>query len=249
MRFLLAFCFGILHKLIGNRRRAPHNKQKTVSVSRSTAPLKPEKTGQAQPDALLPFGYKNSWLCIPNSTPQEVMSRLDCEGVKPCTWERGLAEAEEDQQVFVSPCLDGFVLVIGLSGLEKKQLDRLAAGFEELQYFATHRTVGYQSWARYQAGQLERGYTYLGERGEVLWDEGPLTAEEIALGAMKFPRGHTENDWEHIVPPTEETVLDLAAAWGGCTVFRQTVPRVSGVFMPLTYKIADLRRGGNEPHF
>ena len=212
MRTLVFFVFGALCNFVWDKWKDISRRWR---AARTRPPAGSQETAeQERPDVPLPFGYKNGWLCIRSSSPQEVMSRLGCEGVKPCTWARGLSEAGEERQVFVSPRLDGFVLVIGLLGLEEKQLNRLAAEFEELQYFGTHRTVEYQSWARYQAGQLERGYAYLGERGEVLWDEGPLTAEEVALGAMKFPRGNAEKDWEHSVPPTEETVLDLAAAWG-----------------------------------
>ena len=212
MRTLVFFVFGALCNFVWDKWKDISRRWR---AARTRPPAGSQETAEPErPDVPLPIGYKNGWLCIRSSSPQEVMSRLGCEGVKPCTWARGLSEAGEERQVFVSPRLDGFVLVIGLLGLEEKQLNRLAAEFEELQYFGTHRTVEYQSWARYQAGQLERGYAYLGERGEVLWDEGPLTAEEVALGAMKFPRGDAEKDWEHSVPPTEETVLDLAAAWG-----------------------------------
>lgn len=212
MRLLLLFGFAALCRSLWDR-------WKKILKKWRAARTRPAKWPQGdvereEPDVPQPFGYKSGWLCVRSNDPVQVMSRLGCKHQERATWKLGLEKAGREQMVFVSPCLDGFILVIGLLGLEKEQLDCFASGFEELQYFGSHRVVDYCGWARYQAGHLVRGYAYLGERGEVLWDEGPLTAEEVALGAEEFPRAGKEIDWEYAGFPTEETVLDLAAAWG-----------------------------------
>ena len=55
----------------------------------------------------------------------------------------------------------------------------------------------------------------------MLWDEGPLTPEEIALGAERFPTKGEDCDRDDVDFPDEETVLSLAAAWGVDTSFSE----------------------------
>ena len=111
--------------------------------------------------------------------------------------------------MFVSPCLDGFVLVIGLPRFPEQGL---AGAFRQVQAFATHRVTEYHAWARWDSGTLERMYVYDGSRGVVTVQTGELTAQEIALGFGRFPQKGREDRCE--ANPTEEDVLDLAAAWG-----------------------------------
>jgi hypothetical protein len=68
----------------------------------------------------------------------------------------------------------------------------------EVQFFATHRVTEAHSWARARPSGLERAYGYVGETGETVMDEGPRTAEELALDPDI---------------PDEEDVMALAAAW------------------------------------
>lgn len=167
----------------------------------------------AVPEQPIPFGYKISWLCIQSEEPQTVMSALGLNGV-PCGWTAGLERAGEDGAVFVSPVLDGFVLVIGWMTEDLDELTALTENVPSLQYYASHRMVDYYAWASFRAGELFRAYAYSGEEDEVLWDKGTLTAEEIALGGERFQRQDEEPDWDSVEYPDEETVLSLAAAWG-----------------------------------
>ena len=130
--------------------------------------------------------------------------------IRRANWQTGLqAAAEEANCVFVSPCLDGFVLVIGLPRFPEQGL---AGAFRQVQAFATHRVTEYHAWARWDSGTLERMYVYDGSRGVVTVQTGELTAQEIALGFGRFPQKGREDRCE--ANPTEEDVLDLAAAWG-----------------------------------
>lgn len=120
--------------------------------------------------------------------------------------------------IFVSPSLDGWVLVVGWFAEDLADLLAVARTFPRFQYFASHRVSDYYVWARFEGGALLRAYAFAGDDG-VFWDEGELTPEEAALGGARFPRKGSEPDWDTTEFPDEETVLALAAAWGVDTGF------------------------------
>lgn len=195
--------------------------KRTEKPDQAAAAVQPAQDSLT-PDTPIPFGYKTGWLCIRSDDPERVMEVLDVQDKRICNWSVGLEKAGENETVFVSPVLNGFILVIGVLEPRPEQLKQWAAGFSELQYFGTHRVVDYHSWARYQDGVLVRGYTFLGEAGEVTWEEGMPSPEELALGAERFPKAGEEIEWESSEFPDEETVLSLAAAWGIDTRFDKT---------------------------
>ena len=82
--------------------------------------------------------------------------------------------------------------------------------FPEVQYFASYRVSSAYCWARYVDGACVRAHRM--EEDEVLWDEGDLTPEELALGFDRFPHAGREHGGRQF--PDEESVLDIAAAWG-----------------------------------
>lgn len=122
--------------------------------------------------------------------------------------------------MFVSPCLDGFLLAVGGEDGPPGFLEGLGGAFSQVQFFATHRVTEYHHWGKYAGGTLVRDYCYCGESGEVLRDEGDWTAEEIALGFGRFPRKGREEACEDF--PGEKDVLDIAAAWGVDPRFEKT---------------------------
>lgn len=185
----------------------------TASARRRTDP----PPLMAQPDSPRPFGYCTSWLAI-KDTPPETVAALLGDFRQTATWATGLAQVEAGEGLFVSPDLDGWVLVVGYYANEDASLVGLAARFPEVQYFCTHRVTEYHRWARYQAGRLVRDYCWCGERGDVLRDEGAWTPQEQALGFDAFPR--LGEDWAACQRlPDEEDVLSIAAAWGVDTTF------------------------------
>ena len=110
------------------------------------------------PDRPLPFGYKTIWMAAASQDPQQVIRALGGRDIRRANWQTGLqAAAEEANCVFVSPCLDGFVLVIGLPRFPEQGL---AGAFRQVQAFATHRVTEYHAWARWDSGTLERMYVY-----------------------------------------------------------------------------------------
>ena len=70
-------------------------------------------------------------------------------------------------------------------------------------------------WVRFTGGKLIRSYYYLGESGEVYWNEGELTSEEKDLGMTFLPcEDMEEDDWENVTFPDEDIVDQLADKWG-----------------------------------
>lgn len=177
----------------------------------------------AEADAPQPFGYKCCWLALRCPSPEEAAEGLGLAPGLPANWETGLPCAWEEGRIFLSPCLDGYVLAVGVDALDERReaLARLAARFPEVQYFGTHRVAEYHCWARYAGGALERGYCYVGERGEATWDAGAMTDAERELGFEAFPKGGEAADWDSAAFPDEEDVLRLAAAWGVDPLFRE----------------------------
>ena len=172
-----------------------------------------------EPDFPCPFGYKISWYAIKNETPQSIVEKLKLKVIGESNWQNGIDRVHNLQNsAFVSPPLDDYVLVIGISPDDEHEIvKKHALSFKELQYFGTHRVVEYHAWAKFIDGKIIRSYCYVGESGEVTWCEGDITFEEKSLGFDKFPSSTEEtfsDEFDYGNLPNEENVLDIAKAWG-----------------------------------
>jgi hypothetical protein len=58
---------------------------------------------------------------------------------------------------------------------------------------------------RAEEGRVTRCFAYLGERGEVVCNEGPITSPEQALSFARLP----PDKWQ----PNEDDVMKIASAW------------------------------------
>lgn len=184
------------------------------------------------PDKPVPFGYKNSWLCIKADSPEEVIEKMCLKNPRVSSWKDGVYGNGNHGGVFVSPVLDGYVLVVGWEGdileTDPALLDELAKKFSELHFFSTHRVSDYHVWVKYVGGEMIRGYGYCGGEGEVFLNKGAVTAEETELGLTNLIPD-TEADWDSYEFPDEQNVLDVAAAWGIDTLFhKKTYPESTG---------------------
>lgn len=168
-----------------------------------------------EPDTPIPFGMKISWLVVKENDPKAVMEKLNCTDIEISNWQSAFHHMEKMKKVFVTPCFNGYVLVLNYNEpLENKQLlQDIASKFEEIQYFSTHRIVELSCWVKYRNGQLIRSFYYVGDQNEIIWNEGELTQEEKELGLTSSSFDLDEYD-ENIVYPNEEIVDELAAAWG-----------------------------------
>ena len=163
-----------------------------------------------------PFRYKAAWYAIKGETPLAVIEKLNLSIVRKSNWESGLEQIHSNNNVFVSPSIDGFVLVIDFSGLsindDHYMVMKHARLFAEFYYFGSHRTVDYYAWAKFINGELIRAYSYVGETGDITWNEGRITNEELELGFDKFPivDDSFNDDTEY---PDEGCVIDIANLW------------------------------------
>lgn len=176
------------------------------------------------------FGYKMAWLAVRAEDPVAVSDALNLEDVQLCNWSSGITIAyRADGRGFVSPSVAGWVFVVcgHLPELGHppdnenwmQMMNRLAAQFDDVQYFGTHRIVGYQAWARYVGGRHVRSFCYLGESGETKVNEGDPTAGELELDFRFFdeqcPEAKQDEYWERedLTYPEEEDVMHVAGKW------------------------------------
>lgn len=188
--------------------------------------MAPSRRTGPQLDFPVPFGYKVAWLALRTPDTQAVVDALGLLWARPSNWGEGVAQAYQSE-VFVTPPLSPWTLAVGFSlfppdgpaPFVKPLLERLSRQFGEGQYFCTHRVVEAHVWARGVRGQLVRGYGWIGERGETLWDEGEQTPEERNLGFRFFDERSADaasgDYWarKDLSFPDEGAVMRLAALW------------------------------------
>ena len=161
-----------------------------------------------KPDMPIAFGFKCAWYAVKTNDVAAVADVLGLEDVVESTWKRGITAAYAEK-VFVTPPLFDWVLVAGWKLFYEGNapapsvvplLTKLSKKFAEAQYFATHRVPEAHCWALARKGKLIRGYGYVGDRGEINWNEGkPTQADRIFL--------------KHVGIPDESTVMQFAAKW------------------------------------
>lgn len=139
----------------------------------------------ADPDLPRAFGYKVGWFAVSTSDAALVARVLGLEGTQDANWETGLnavyasslAPKESGCRVFLTPPLDGWVLVVGTAlpypvdadganpELQKMAnefgnlLLRLASHFDDVQHFGNHRVSDFVTWTR-RTPRSNRSFTY-----------------------------------------------------------------------------------------
>lgn len=183
----------------------------------------PTKSAELEP--AMGFGYKCAWLAVRATDSATVMARVGIRDTQPTSWSDGVNAAyagENDRRVFVSPVVDGWVLVAGTALFlrdEKRVPDTLAKLSATLdtavRYFATYRVSEYHTWIAIDRGKLVRAYS-IGD-SSVLFDLGPVTREEQEL----------KIDFAEKYRIDEETVLRVAGRWSinPMTLEKRMLPR------------------------
>ncbi|MCM1166112.1 MAG: hypothetical protein NC299_04905 [Lachnospiraceae bacterium] len=214
---------GFLDELFDNSRYLNKERQpKAESAAKAPREEPPVRASTgSEPDYPVAFGYKCNWLCVRSDSPTDVIQKLGLKNFEPSNWDKGIEMAYNGYR-FVSPVLDGYVLVVNygmdLITLAPDLLDESAKKFPELQYFSTHRVSEYHAWIKYVNGEMVRGYGWCGCDGEVLLNRGALTPEEERLGFAGLIKS-SDDDWDKVEFPNEDYVLEIAAAWGVDTGF------------------------------
>jgi hypothetical protein len=140
---------------------------------------------------------------------------LQLEVVGESNWEFGLNHIRKNDNVFVSPQIGGFVLVVSFSGEHISSVESArihSAPFDEFCFFGSHSVSDYYAWAKFARGELIRAYESSGDEG-VMINEGEITAEESALKFDELPATN-EGEWDEDDRfPEEDDVIDIAKAW------------------------------------
>jgi len=161
------------------------------------------------------------WIAIRSRNLAAVQKALGLHNPVPCSWTEGMVQMG-DRRLFVSPPVNGWILVIGprlpdpaddVDGCFRF-LHRLSRELGEVQFFTINRVVGHHAWARFDDGLAFRGYAWA---GETLWNQGPRTWAErkLAMRCFDYLEGPSESRFEalEIARANAERVMSLAAIW------------------------------------
>src|SRR2546421_570198 len=166
------------------------------------------------------FQCPNRWVAIKSANLQAVQAALGLHNPTPCSWADGMARVG-DQKLFVSPPVNGWVLVVGPLLPEPSEdvdvcfrfLQRLSRELGEVQFFSVNRAVGHHAWARFENGRAIRGYAWA---GETLWNQGFQTWAERKLGlkCLDYFEGTRLHFAElEQIRANAERIMLLAAIW------------------------------------
>lgn len=159
-----------------------------------------------------------SWIAVRSRSTQAVQAALGLSNPKPCTWLEGLAR---DQKLFISPPIQGWVLVAGSRVPDAgddvdttfRFLLELSRKLGHVQYFSANRILGHHAWARAEAGRVVRAYAWA---GKTLWNQGVKTRAELELGLKCFQYLETPDrafGQSDVLATNTEKVPLLAARW------------------------------------
>jgi hypothetical protein len=136
------------------------------------------------------FDSPNRWLAVRGTNPEAVQMALGLHNVMTCSWEQGLAEAQ-DFKLFVSPPINGWILIFGL-GLPDPSDDvddtfklilSVSRTLGQVQFFGANRAINSHAWVWADHGRIFRAYAW---SGTTLWNQGAITTAEAELGLTCF---------------------------------------------------------------
>ena len=135
---------------------------------------------------LSPIFLPSRWLAIRSTQLQSVQTALRLHKPQLCSWEEGLTVAH-DHKLFISPPVNGWVLVFGASLPDPADdVDRcfhflleLSRKLGHVQFFSLNRVLNHHAWVQAEQGQILRAYAWA---GRTLWNQGEPTRAEVQLG-------------------------------------------------------------------
>lgn len=165
------------------------------------------------------FPRPSCWLAIKSRNLLAVKSALGLHNAKPCSWTDALVE---DQKLFISPPVKGWILVMG-SGLPDPSDDvdicfrflvQLSRRLGHVQLFNASRILNHHAWVRAERGKIVRAYAWA---GVTLWQQGKRTPAEKELGLRCFDYseepGRVSFSQPDVCYLNAEKVPQLAARW------------------------------------
>ncbi|MBU1536805.1 hypothetical protein KKF84_15880 [Myxococcota bacterium] len=185
------------------------------------------------PDTPRSFGWKISWLALPGDDVEVVISalrrsdpRFKTTQFMPCNWKSGfkaIFSSITSNQVFVTPSLRGWVLVVNWSppGNDFLQachsvLEPLSEELGKAAVFGSYRGVGAVLWGFAKQGRLLRSFSEAD--GMTYTNFGDRLPEEEAMKLLSWDElnamdstGDDDELFERLAD--EATVTSLAKAW------------------------------------
>ncbi|MEM1415638.1 MAG: hypothetical protein AAGH15_12095 [Myxococcota bacterium] len=159
--------------------------------------------GYTAPDVAVGFGHDCIWLAVRSESPHGVAAALGLDELHPIGWSDGVRAAYATRGVFITPVVDGFVLVVSASDpaiLESTDVGALSARLgTEVQHFAALEIADWFSWSRAVRGQLLRRVDSLD--GGVT-EFGEMTPVEVTMD-LSGPEAFIH----------EDEVFEVARAW------------------------------------
>lgn len=183
----------------------------------------------SKPSVPVPFGYKMGWFVVRSADTAKVAQTIGLHSQTQASWQDGIDGAYTRGLTFVTPPVNGtpsalgpgnkvqWIAIVGeramgspsvslvSSDAVAKNVARLSSTFQEAQGFATDRATGYVHWIWAKAGRVQRYFAYVGNRGELLTNGGPITGPERK---MPFP-SLLKGEWQ----PSEADVMAVASGW------------------------------------
>jgi len=167
------------------------------------------------------FAVPTRWLAIRSENPEAVQSALGLLRPRPCSWEEGFSAAQE-RKLFISPSVDGWILVMGSSLPEPAQdVDKcfhfivaLSKKLGVVQFFSANRANRSHAWAQAADGVIQRAYAWA---GTTLCNQGRMTKPELdlKLNCLAYAEPPSRIYFSHTDPTAFNTarVPLLAARW------------------------------------
>ena len=167
------------------------------------------------------FAPPSRWVAVRSTNLYLVQKELGIHDPVPCTWEEGLGSVK-DQKLFLSPPLNGWILVMGASLPDPSAdidqcfrfIQALSRIFGRVQFFQAERVVNHHAWAIADRGQILRAYAWA---DGTHWNQGVMTKDEIELKLRCFdyleqPDPAYYGQVPSVAINTDRVVL-LAARW------------------------------------
>ncbi len=173
------------------------------------------------------FGYKMAWVAVKTRDTAKLINVLQLSDARSADWSTGIAAVYSERvgldRVFVTPPIDGWSHVVGLSLPHPMSdafqdrcapfLTNLSREFGSVNYYASFPELEYFAWAYLRNGELKRGFACSSEG--VLWNRGRVLADERSVGLEWLNIRAVADDesagTNHQL--REQQVLELARRW------------------------------------